>query len=56
MITSVLRIFVKNPVKKSFYGKRKKIINVLTIFFISYINDVKTFLKCIVNEYLHSLA
>ena len=24
MLTSVLRALVKNPIKKSFYGKRKK--------------------------------
>ena len=45
MLTSALRILVKNPVKESFYGKRKKKINVLTVFFISHKNDVKTFLK-----------
>ena len=42
---SALRTPVKNPVKESFYGKRKKKINVLTAFFISNKNDVKTFLK-----------
>ena len=36
---------VKNPVKESFYGKEEKIINVLTVFFISHKSDVKTFLK-----------
>ena len=31
---SALRAFVKNPVKKNFYGeKKKKTINVLTAFF-----------------------
>jgi len=45
MITNVLRTLVKNPVKESFYGKMKKIINVLTVFLISYKNDVKIFLK-----------
>ena len=50
MLMNVLKALVKNPVKKSFYGKRKK--NILTIFFfISHKSDVKTFLKCIVNEY-----
>ena len=33
MQTSVLRALVNNPVKKSFYGERKKTINVLTVFF-----------------------
>ena len=45
MLTSALRILVKNPVKESFYGKGKKKINVLTAFFISHKSDVKTFLK-----------
>ena len=49
MLTSALRALVKNPVKESFYRKRKKI-NVLTTFFISHKSDVKTFLKWIVNE------
>ena len=39
-----------NPVKESFYGKKKIIINVLTAFFISHKNDVKTFLKWILNQ------
>ena len=46
---SALRTLVKNPVKESFYGKRKKIINILTTFFISYKSDVKIFLQWIVN-------
>ena len=45
MLTSALRALVKNPVKKSFYGKEKKTINVLTAFFIFHKSDVKTFLK-----------
>ena len=53
MLTSALRALVKNSVKESFYGKRKKkTINVLTVFFISHKNGVKTFLKLIVNQYL----
>ena len=37
---------VKNLIKESFYGKRKKkTINILTTFFISHKSDVKTFLK-----------
>ena len=52
MLTSAFRVLVKNLVKESFYGKRKKkIIDVLTAFFISHKSDVKTFLKWIVNEY-----
>ena len=46
MLTSVLRALVKNPVKKSFYAEKKK---VLTVFFISYKSD-DNFLKWIVNE------
>ena len=46
MLMSVFRVLVKNPVKESFYGKRKKkTINVLTAFFISHKSDVKTFLR-----------
>ena len=52
MLTSALRALIKNSVKESFYGKRKKkTINVLTVFFISHKSDVKTFLKWIVIEY-----
>ena len=40
---------VKNLIKESFYGKKKKTINVLIAFFISYKSDVKTFLKWILN-------
>ena len=43
MLTSALRALVKNPVKESFYAKRKKTINVLTTFFILYKSDIKTF-------------
>ena len=50
MLTGVLRALVNNPVKESFYKKRKKkTINVLTAFFISHKSDVKTFLKWIVS-------
>ena len=46
MLTGALRALVKNPVKESFYGKKKKkTINILTVFFISQKNNVKTFLK-----------
>ena len=51
MLTSAFSVLVNNPVKESFYGKRKrKTINVLTIFFISHKSNVKTFLKLIVNK------
>ena len=41
---------VKNPIKKNFYGKRKKTINVLTAFFIFHKSDVKTFFNWIFNQ------
>ena len=44
------RALVNNPIKESFCGKRKKIINVLTAFFISHKISVKTFLKQIINQ------
>ena len=43
MLMNVLKSFVNNSIKKSFYEKRKK--NVLTTFFIFYKSDIKTFLK-----------
>ena len=46
---SVLMILVKNPIKKSFYGKIKKTINILITFFISHKSDVKTFSNWILN-------
>ena len=49
MLTSSLRVLVKNPVKENFYGKIKKTINVLIVFFISHKSDVKIFLKWILN-------
>ena len=51
MLTSILRVLVKNPIKENFYRKRKKkAINVLTAFFISYKSDVKTFFNWILNQ------
>ena len=51
MLTSVLKALVKNPIKENFYRKRKKkTINVLTIFLIFHKSDIKTFLKWIVNK------
>ena len=48
---NALRALVNNLFKESFYGKRKKkkVINILTAFFISHKNNIKIFLKCIVN-------
>ena len=49
MLTSA--VLVKNLIKESFYGKRKKkTINVLIAFFISHKSDVKTFLKWILKQ------
>ena len=43
-------VLVKNLIKEIFYEKRKKkVIKVLTVFFIYHKSDVKTFLKWIVN-------
>ena len=50
MLTSVLKVLIKNPIKENFYEKRKKAINILTAFFISHKSDVKIFLKWIFNE------
>ena len=53
MLTNTLRELVNNSFKESFYGKRKKnkIINALTVFFISHKSSGKTFFKWIVNQY-----
>ena len=49
-ITNALRALVNNPFKKSFYEKRKKkTINVLTVFFTSHKSGIKTFLKWIID-------
>ena len=50
MLTSALRALVKNSFKESFYGEKKKTINVLTVFFISHKSDVKTFFNWILNQ------
>ena len=50
---SALRVLVNNPIKESFYEK-KKVINILTVFFIFYKNNVKTFLKWIINQCLRT--
>ena len=43
-------VLVKNLIKESFYGKKKKVSNVLIVIFISHKNDVKTFLNQIFNQ------
>ena len=51
ILTSALRVLVNNPFKESFYGKwKKKVINILTVFFISHKSGIKTFPKWIINE------
>ena len=52
MLMSAFRALDNNLVKESFYEKRKKIINILTVFFISHKSNVKTFLKLIINQCL----
>ena len=53
MLTNALRVLVNNPFKEILWEKRgKKVINVLTTFFIFYKSGAKTFLKWIVNQYL----
>ena len=47
MLTNVLKVLVNNLFKESFY--EKKTINVLTNFFIFHKNNIKTFLKLIIN-------
>ena len=46
-----LRYWLRIQLKKVFMGKEKKAINILTAFFISHKNDIKTFLKRIVNQF-----
>ena len=46
------RVMVNNLFKESFYGKIKKVINILIAFFIFHKSGVKTFLKLIVNHCL----
>ena len=44
------RVLVNNLFKENFYKKRKKIINILIVFFISHKSGVKIFLKWIINQ------
>ena len=48
MLTDTLRVIVNNSFKENFY-KKKKTINILTVFYISHKSSIKTFLKWIVN-------
>ena len=45
-----LRNWLTIQLKKVFMGKENKVINVLTVFFISHKSDVKIFLKWIINQ------
>ena len=47
---NALRVKINNSFKESFYGKKKKLINVLTAFSIFHKSGVKIFLKRIVNH------
>ena len=52
MLTDIFKEIVNNLFKEHFYGKKKKkTINVLTVFSITRKNGVKIFLKWIVNQY-----
>ena len=51
MLIDILGVIINNPLKEKFYGKRKKkTINILTVFFISHKSGIKTFLKLIINH------
>ena len=53
ILMSALKALFNNSFLKSFYRKRKKkTINILTVFFIFYKSSIKTFLKWIINQYL----
>ena len=56
MLTNTFRVLVNNTLKKTFIGKGKKIINILTAFFIYHKNNVKTFLKWIFNKYPNAIV
>ena len=45
MLTSALRVLLNNPFKENFYEQWKKVINILTVFFIFHKSGIKTFLK-----------
>ena len=46
-----LRKMINNLFKESLYGEKKKQLMFWQLFFISHKNDVKTFLKWIVNQF-----
>ena len=43
MLTNALKVFVSKLFKEIFYGKRKKLINILTVFSISHKNVINFF-------------
>ena len=45
MLTKTLRVLVNNLFKESFYEKKKKVINILTAFFISHKKLCQNFSK-----------
>ena len=45
MLTNAFGVLVNKLFKESFYEKKKKTINVLTVFFLFHKSGVKTFLK-----------
>ena len=49
MLIVVIRAMINNLFKVSFYKKKKKIINILTILSIFYKRSVNNFLKWIIN-------
>ena len=49
MLMDAFRAIINSPFKENFNRKRKKAINILIFFFISYKIGVKIFLKLIVN-------
>lgn len=44
-VTDALRVLVKKIFLEKFYGKRKRQLIFITVFYISNESDVKTFLK-----------
>ena len=48
MLTNAFKVLINNLFKKKIMRK-KKVINVLTVFFISHKSGIKTFLKWMVN-------
>lgn len=45
MLMNILRSYVKETILETFYGKNKKTIDFLIIFYISHKSGIRTFLK-----------